>query len=270
MTSVSDCNFNVNKVTFTEPKKTPDGKVRAYLQYDGQRAYFQTGNLLVPWGLTPPYQDEDNPTKPWSVTLQASVGDCDGNPEEKEAQQALADKWFDQMGLLYEKFVEWVRQHSKLLLGKQYKPSQLEVVKALVPELVRKKEDFPRTMRAKIYCRDGKPDVKTYWNSPQDLKVGSFTELAKMLPRGVHARWILVANIWVVSGKAGLTFTAKQLLLTEDADSVNASNFAFKNVQFKAPDVVVDEDDSEESSEEELNAADSDEDVEVSQHESSA
>ena len=116
-------------------------------------------------------------------------------------------------------------EHSKIIFGKEYKPSQREVVKALYKEIVKGKDtEYPLRLQPKITkARDSDdyskvleniPNVSVYMEgSVEPTEIESFEQLEKLVPKNGFVKAIIQPKTWYIAGKFGLSLTLVQLLV---------------------------------------------------------
>ena len=234
---INEYDFNVKNVTFSTPKKSKkDNKLRSYLLYNGQQAYFETPWLRLPWPISSPYQDPDSLTKPWEISFQETACQDFETDEEKLAQKEVVTKWFDSWRDLYDPFIDFCVENSTEIFGKKYSVSQKEVVMALVSPFVKTNGDYPARLRSKVYNSKGVPDTKVYQGSPEELDIPDFKTLVKHTTKGSFIKQCLIPNVYFINKGAGISFSSKQILLQE-SDNIDSGAFAF-NVTFKKKGVV--------------------------------
>ena len=272
---VTENDFNVDNVTFSAPKKSKkDNKLRSYLLYNGQQAEFESPWLRLPWDISAPYQDPDSKKKPWSISFQEQACQDFDTDEEKHEQREMVTRWFESWRTLYDKFIDFCIEYSSEIFGKKYTKSQREVVMALINPFVQTTDDYPSQLRSKVYQTNGVPDTRVYRGSDAQLKLPDFNALKELFGKGSYIKQILVPNIWFINKGAGISISAKQILLQE-TDSGKSNGFAF-NVKFKEKvkeitddveklnvnaDDADDADDVDESSSEEIDDDDEEEEV---------
>ena len=271
---VTENDFNVDNVTFSPPKKSKkDNKLRSYLLYNGQQAEFESPWLRLPWDISAPYQDPDSKNKPWSISFQEQACQDFDTDEEKNEQREMVTRWFESWRKLYDKFIDFCVEYSSEIFGKKYTKTQREVVMALVNPFVKTTDDYPSQLRSKVYNTKGVPDTKVYRGSDTQLKLRDFNDLKELVGKGSFIKQILVPNVYFINKSAGISISAKQILLQE-TDSGKSNGFAF-NVKFKekvkeiTDDVEklnvnaddADADDVDESSSEEIDDDDDEEEV---------
>ena len=223
---ISETTFNSDNVSFMPPTKK-DGKIIARMLYNGASPTIKTPWLRVPW-VSPPYNEEDRLTRPWQITVQEITRTNFETEEENEEQAELVRQWFQHWRDIYEKFIDYCVENSKMFFGKQYSAGQREVVKALMGSVVDDHEEYPSAMKFKIPNRDGVPGTPLFRMGSEDaLDADDFEKLTAEIPKGSFVRAVITPSIWIINKKAYMSFYTKQILLTESTGRMDFSRCAF-------------------------------------------
>ena len=223
---ISETTFNADNVSFMPPTKK-DGKIIARMLYNGASPTIKTPWLRVPW-VSPPYNEEDRLTRPWQITVQEITRTNFETEEENEEQAELVRQWFQHWRDIYEKFIDYCVENSKMFFGKQYSAGQREVVKALMGSVVDDHEEYPSAMKFKIPNRDGVPGTPLFRMGSEDaLDADNFEKLTAEIPKGSFVRAVITPSIWIINKKAYMSFYTKQILLTESTGRMDFSRCAF-------------------------------------------
>lgn len=223
---INNTEFNSENFTLVPPF-TKDGKKIVRIQHNGAPATFKSPWLRVAW-FNPPYGDEDSLTKPHTLTIQERTRKDFETDEENEAQEEAVHSWFEQWRNVYEKFVDYCVENSKMFFGKEYKPSQREVVKALMGTIVEDHEEYPSRMNIKVPNKDGIPQPPVFrMGSKKQLEISNFRDLISQIPKGSFIRVVFTPSVWIINKKAYMSFYARQILLARESGRPDFSRCAF-------------------------------------------
>tara|TARA_B100000674_G_scaffold194770_1_gene158579 strand:- start:2013 stop:2870 length:858 start_codon:yes stop_codon:yes gene_type:complete len=223
---INNTEFNYENFTLVPPF-TKDGKKIVRIQYNGAPATFKSPWLRVAW-FNPPYGDEDSLTKPHTLTVQERTRKDFETDEENEAQEENVHHWFEQWRKVYDKFVDYCVENSKMFFGKEYKPSQREVVKALMGTIVEDHEEYPSRMNIKVPNKEGVPQPPVFrMGSKKQLEISNFKDIIEQIPKGSFIRIVFTPSVWIINKKAYMSFYARQVLLARESGRPDFSRCAF-------------------------------------------
>ena len=232
--------FDASRITLTPPRKRDDRTV-VYLNYGEHRSWaWESPWLRAPFSASS-YEKGDTGRFDYSLPLQAVAK----NPDEQEE----VNHFFEQFHALDDKVVEFAQKYSKMLLGKQYTTSQIEVVRALCGKCVKTSDNYPDRISPKIPKMRGQETVPNVvgWKGSADNKIcpKTFQEIIDNVPKMSYVKCILRGRFWVVGGKCGVSLFMVQIVFPEDTGLDAASSCAFGGTTFKTKPVDTSESKSE-------------------------
>ena len=220
---ISPSNLNHEQFSITPLKLKNDKKVSYFVQ-NGSPIYAETPWVRAPFGISG-FQPKGSLSLEWSINLSA-VGD-DSSIDEKE--KAETNAWFEQWVHADEMMIDHGVANSKLIFGKEYKPSQRDVVAALFAPVVKGKDTAypirvqPKIMKmtkqdpndkAKFITLHDEPNILVCMEgSAEELTITSFKQLEKLVPKNGYVKAIVQPKTWYVAGKFGLLLNVLQLLV---------------------------------------------------------
>lgn len=212
--------FDISNLSATEPKKKND-RLQSAILYNNSTFMLQTEDGgRAPFGVKS-FIGGDKTDYTLSISL-------DPNGELVQKLRQLDDYMLD-FGI----------EHSKLLFKQKYSPAQKEVVRAMYTSCIKIAEegDYPPRISLKIQKRsidDPKPNLLFYSSGGADgkgieeVEVESFDQLVKLIPNGSNVKALIVLRPWFVSGRFGITMSAKQLLVPKRSGGF-PTTYAFNN-----------------------------------------
>ena len=209
--------FDAKKCSNTKLKKTND-RSTSYLLFNGSPMYCESPWLRAPFGASG-FKPKNSDNMEWSINLSAASQD---NLNEYELAD-LINNWFAQWKELDELMITYGIENSKAIFGKEYKPAQREVVKALYSPVVKVKDDYPERIQPKIpKKRDpsdknktiDSPNISVYFEGDEtETTISTFEELEKLVPKNGYVKAIVNPQTWYIAGKFGLSLRVLQLLV---------------------------------------------------------
>ena len=201
-------NFEVNNVTFSEPKMNKYGGKSVYLNYNGKPLFLQTPNLFLPYGLGE-YDVKDssgNPTGKKEYSLKLSFKGWEENAEVKDFLERM--KAFNDTLITYgvQNSVKWFKKkHTR------------EVVEALNSNVIQYSKDretgevnntWPPTLKAKLYTRNDQFTCETYNTKKEQV------DFRTNVVKGSYVRGLMsCTGVWFAGGKFGVTWVMKQMIV---------------------------------------------------------
>ncbi len=241
ITIVSAEEFDISKLTATEPKKKND-RLQSILLYDGAPFYIETE-----WGRTPfgvrSFDGGDKTNYSLNISLTP-----DGQFVENLRQM---DEYMINEGI----------RHSKVIFKQTYKESQRDVVRAMYTSLVKQSEegDYPPRIAPKIQKKsvdNPSPNVMFYHSETEEVEIDNFQQLEKLVPKGAKVKALVSLRPWFISGRFGISMTVQQLLVPK-LSSGRPTTYAFNDktgavaTKVAAQDVNEDEEEDDQGEEQE-------------------
>lgn len=258
----------VSNLTFSEPKKLPNGGYQIYLNNGYGPLYVQSPNANVLWD-TKYYADNETGGK---YTVQFSLTNMENDKSMKDFHDMLLSIDQHVIDAAYENRKDW--------FGAKFNKHSKETIESLYTNMVKVHVDketgepsgrFPPSFQFKIAKRDGVHQCKVYDNNRRlfnidDENGNDFKSLSEdILVKNASMGVVLRCNgIWVINGKFGCTWRAEQLKV-EVPEKALGDGYAFRDDDDDNMDVV--EDDSKEEVAEVTPVEDSDSDSDSSDEE---
>jgi len=236
-------NFDIKKISATEPKKKND-RLQSLLLFENAPFYLQTEEGgRAPFGVKS-FTGGDKTDYTLNISLNA-----DGDFVKKLHQ---LDEFMLDFGI----------EHSKTIFKQKYNAAQREVVRAMYTSCVKIAEegDYPPRIAVKIQKRnatDTTPQVLFFHSETEEVEIESFEQLIKLIPNGSNVKALISLRPWFVSGRFGITLSLQQILVpkrsggrpTSYAFNDKTGAVATKIPAAKAAAAVVDDDEEDEAEE---------------------
>jgi len=237
------CEVDVGKLSFSEPRKLPNGGVMVYLNNGFGPLYVQSPKVNVLWD-TKYYSDNDTGGK---YTVQFSLSDMENDKSMKD--------FHDMLLAIDERAINAAYENRKDWFGAKFNKHSKETIESLYTNMVKVHVDketgepsgrFPPSFAFKIVKRDGSHQCKVYDNNRtlfnvDDENGNDFKSLNEdILVKGAGMNVVLRCNgIWVINGKFGCTWRAEQLKV-EVPEKALGDGYAFRDDDDDNMDVVDD------------------------------
>lgn len=213
---VSAEEFDISKVTFTEPKKKND-RLQCLILYDGSPFYIEFEWGRAPFGVRS-YDAGESSAKNYSVNIS-----LDKNSQSVENISQLDEKFIDDIGVA----------HSTAIFKKKYNSSQREVVRAMFTPTLKTSEDgdYPPRIAPKIQRKTSDntvPALMFYHSEEEEVDVQSFEQLEGLIPKGSKLKALISLRPWFISGRFGISLTVQQLLVPK-ISSGRPTTYAFND-----------------------------------------
>jgi hypothetical protein len=210
---ISTEDFDVSKITLTEPKKKND-RLISYLLYDGSTFYVETNFGRAPFGVKA-FEGGDKTDYSLNISLEHD------------------DKLIQSFDELDEYVIDCALRYSKAIFKREYTSAQREVVRAMYTSLVKKSDggDYPPRIAPKIQKKsptDNTPELLFYHSEEEEVVIESFSQLEKLVPKGARVKAIVALRPWFVSGRFGVNMTIHQILVPK-MSSGKPTTYAFSN-----------------------------------------
>jgi hypothetical protein len=210
---ISTEDFDVSKITLTEPKKKND-RLISYLLYDGSTFYVETNFGRAPFGVKA-FEGGDKTDYSLNISLEHD------------------DKLIQSFDELDEYVIDCALRYSKAIFKREYTSAQREVVRAMYTSLVKKSDggDYPPRIAPKIQKKsptDNTPELLFYHSEEEEVVIESFSQLEKLVPKGARVKAIVALRPWFVSGRFGVNMTIQQILVPK-MSSGKPTTYAFSN-----------------------------------------
>ena len=220
--------FDSSNFSVTEPKVDKDGRTQFTLLYNGGRV-----NLETPWFYLPFAPSRFSETSPYTMRLTDRPVRMEGTTEEEyEVAKERSVQWFKNLGeSLTDTLLDYGVTHSEVIFGEEY---ERPVVKALFSNAV-KKNDYGYFCNGKLrgsFDDQDTPNVELYVQHPSGKytkeSTSTFDELIEALPKSSRAKAIIFPTLWAVSGKFGISWNVRQILLKKRVQR-SFTGFAFSD-----------------------------------------
>ena len=210
---ISTEDFDVSKITLTEPKKRND-RLTSYLLYNASTFYVETNFGRAPFGVKA-FEGGDKTDYSLNISLEHD------------------DKLIQSFNELDEYMIDFAVEHSLIIFKKKYTSAQREVVRAMYTSLVKKSDggDYPPRIAPKIQKKsstDLTPELLFYHSEAEEVEIESFSQLEKLVPKGARVKAIVSLRPWFVSGRFGVNLTIQQILVPK-ISSGKPTTYAFSN-----------------------------------------
>jgi len=221
---------DVSKLTFSDPKKLPNGGNMVYLNNGFGPLYVQTPKVSVLWD-TKYYADNDTGGK---YTIQFSLTDIANNATMKDFHTMLVG--------MDERIIDIAYDNRKDWFGAKFNKTSKETIESLYTPMIKVSVDqetgepngkFPPRFGFKIVKRDGTHQCKVYdksrklFNVDDENNTGYKSLADEVLVKGAGMNVILRCNgIWVINGKFGCTWRAEQLKVEVPEKAIDGYAFS--------------------------------------------
>jgi hypothetical protein len=210
--------LDVNKLTFSDVRTLDNGGKMVNISYQNQKFFLQLPTLVSSYGLSVWPNDKGGFDK---MHLDLSMKGYDGtNP--------VVKTFFEKMVAFDDKLVDTCLNNSKTWLRKNV--TSREVVQAVFTPLVKYSKDkatgeistqYPPVVRLQIpRNRSGDVDVTVYDNNKQQVNFQDVNFKGAQVTAIVQ-----VANVWIISGKFGVTIKVHQMKVNQQTSKL--SGYAF-------------------------------------------
>lgn len=226
--------FDVSKISYSQPRVLDNGGRVIYVSYDKKPMRMQLPFMSAPFGLNDgkSWGGEDTAGKPEKFSIDLSF-------KGKETRDTL-NKCFENFVDLQKKIVNDAFTHSQLWMKKSFK--SVDVVEELASPIVKFPKDkegnvtdkYPPTFKVNLPYRDGSFLVDVYDRNK------NLVDLKTSLVKGAKVSAIVqCVGIWIIGGnKFSCSWKAVQLQVIPPQ---NITGFAFKEVDDKLIDDDVEE-----------------------------
>lgn len=224
--------FNLNKITYGEPKKLDNGGKAIPLMYDGAPLIMQMPTMRAPFG---PSHFEDPTSKRVKTSLDMSFGGRETRP--------VLQKFYESVEALDAKIVKDAFGKATSWLGKNY--TSAEVVEALYTPMMKQAKDkdkWPATVKVTIpLAKDGTYNCEVFDSKCNPVNLRDLETNGGI--KGANVTTIaMCTGIWVAGAKFGLSWRAVQMQVTPRQ---GIRGFAIKKIEENLEEDVVEDDDKE-------------------------
>jgi predicted signal transduction protein with EAL and GGDEF domain len=208
--------FDASNVTATEPKKKNE-RLQSYFHYNSDKFHVETNIGRAPFGIKA-FKAEDKSNKTdYSLNISLEQN----------------DKLIQNLLILDEYMIDFAVRYSKLIFKREYTSEQREVVRAMYHSSVKITEgsDYPPRIALKIQKKistENTPELLFYHSEEEEVEIESFSQLEKLVPKGVRVKAIFSLRPWFVSGRFGVNLTIQQILVPK-MSSGKPTSYAFSN-----------------------------------------
>lgn len=203
---VRTSDFDVNKVSFGEAKKTEYGGMQVRVSYDNGNFVYQTPKMRAPFGAFSSQMSENDAEKHY---LELSFG----------GESSLVSKAHELFNQLDEKMLDVGQEFSQQWFNK--KKMSRELAEDKYSSCVRRFKDpqtkeatgkYPDTFRVKIpKSAEGYPLVEVYDQHKERIEVNSMEELLELVSKGSYVKALVqCSNLWITQ-KYGMGWRLVQL-----------------------------------------------------------
>jgi hypothetical protein len=239
---VSAEEFDISKITATEPKKKND-RLQNILLYDNAPFFVETE-----WGRSPFGVRSFDGGEKTNYSLNISL-----TPD---------GQFVENLRQLDEFMIDFGIEHSKMIFKQKYSAAQREVVRAMYTSLVKQSEegDYPPRIAPKIQKKsvdNPAPNVLFYHSETEEVEIDDFQQLEKLVPKGAKVKALVSLRPWYISGRFGVSMTVQQLLVPK-LSTGRPTTYAFNDktgavsTKVSAKEAVEAVEDNEEEQEEEV------------------
>lgn len=225
-------NFDVSKITYSEPRILDNGGKVIYISYDKKKLLLQTPEMSVPFGLGK-WNNDGKGVDKYSIDLSFKG---------RESREVLA-KFFDGLKSMDKKLVEDGLANSQSWFKKTHK--SLDVVEALYTTMVKYPKDkngeiidkYPPTFKMSVPF-DGTKFMCQVFDNAKNL-----VDLNNLEVKGSKISAIVQCmGIWVAGTKFGCSWKVVQMKVTPPS---TIKGYAFKEIEDKTEKDIDDDDDEE-------------------------
>jgi hypothetical protein len=204
-------NFDINLLTFGQPKALGTGAKAVYISYNGNPLILQTPpDMKAPFGISVWPSDNGGPDK---YNLDVSFEGKDQRPPIKQL--------FDVLSAIDRRMVIVANDNAQGWFKKKF-PS-LDVVSALYTPTVKMSKDrdtgeitdrYPATFKMSLPRKDDDFIFPTYGSRREIIDLKQAIECGRT--KGARAQALVqLSSVWIAGGKFGLSWKVKQLKLSE-------------------------------------------------------
>jgi hypothetical protein len=210
--------INVNKITssdiqFAEPRRNKNGGTSISFKYNNQNVQFRIPLVSFPGGLNV----KENPNKDGSVTVSytmaASMNGGDPFGVEHSTETTETAKMYNFMLDLQERIIQTAVEQSPKWFGKKRSEDSIrDSFNKFVSVSVDKSDNgwvpngkYPPSLRLKLPVYDGKIAMELIDSDDNDIRLTTET-LTSVFPKGVSAKLVLQASIYIVGQSFGVTW----------------------------------------------------------------
>jgi len=198
ITIVSAEDFDISKLTATEPKKKND-RLQNILLYDNAPFFIETE-----WGRSPFGVRSFDGGEKTNYSLNISL-----TPD---------GQFVENLRAMDEFMIDFGIEHSKIIFKQKYNAGQREVVRAMYTSVVKQSEegDYPPRIAPKIQKKsvdNPAPNVLFYHSETEEVEIEDFQQLEKLVPKGAKVKALVSLRPWYISGRFGISMTVQQLLV---------------------------------------------------------
>lgn len=195
---VSPAEFDVSKITATEPRKKNE-RLQSILLYNGSPFYLETEWGRAPFGVT---TFDGEKTDNYSVNISLT-------PDGDFVKNLLA---------LDEKMIDFGIEHSMAIFKRKYNPNQRDVVRAMFTSSVKldEKGEYPPRIAPKIQKKsvsDSSPQLLFYHSETEEVDIETYDQLTKLVTKGSKIKALVSLRPWFISGRFGVAYTIQQILV---------------------------------------------------------
>lgn len=193
---VSPTEFDISKVSITEPKKKND-RLQSILLYNGSPFYLETEWGITPFGVTSFTGGEKNDNYSLNISL----------TQDGEFVKSLL--------ALDEKMVDFGCEHTMTIFKKK---NNKDVVRAMFTASLKvdEKGEYPPRIAPKIQKKsvdDASPQLLFYHSETEQVEIENYDQLTKLVPKGSKIKALISLKPWFISGRFGVAYTVQQLLV---------------------------------------------------------
>lgn len=210
--------INVNKITssdiqFAEPRRNKNGGTTISFKYNNQNVQFRIPLVSFPGGLNV----KENPNKDGSVTVSytmaASMNGGDPFGLVHSTENTDTAKMYNFMLDLQERVIQTAVEQSPKWFGKKRSEDSIrDSFNKFLSVSVDKSDNgwvpngkYPPSLRLKLPVYDGKIAMEMIDGDDNDIRLTTET-LPSVFPKGVSAKLVLQASIYIVGQSFGVTW----------------------------------------------------------------
>lgn len=200
--------FDITKVSYSEPKKLAHGGNAVYVQYEGSSLILQTPQMVLPWSMGK-YESADSVK--YSIDLSFKGLESDEKMQKFHNVLSELDKKLVCDGVTNS--MSWMKKKKVSEdIMKEFFSSQLKVSKN--KETGEADGKYPPVFKVKVPYRDGVFGCNVY-DSKKNLLEGDLNEV---LVKGSQVQCLIqCVGLWFAGGKYGCSWKVVQMKVTPPA-----------------------------------------------------
>ena len=206
---VSPADFDISKVSFTEPKKKDD-KLRCLILYNGAPFFVETEWGRAPFGVS---SFDGEKTDNYSLNLSLA-------PDCEFVKNLLA---------LEDKFNDFVFENGGVIFKK--KPANKDMLRMMFSAGVKAEGDYDPRIALKVQRKsssDPSPNLLFYHSETEEVEIETMEQVIKLVPKGSKVKALVSMRPWFINNRFGLSYTVQQLLVPKRAGG-KPTTYAFND-----------------------------------------